>query len=169
MDAVADGLVGPVGDAGGVPKDRGDVAGAVSGSGRATARLRRSTGIALRLDGERLADADHRGCHSLGRGAWATIVVTATDAAASAGGICRVVVAYTDGQGEWESVDLDPSDGDTWQGTLPLGRDVEYFVQVVDEAGNVSVDDNGGRYYPIIVPPQDHFIYLPVVLRSSHP
>ena len=41
------------------------------------------------------------------------------------------------------------------------------FVQVVDEAGNVAVDDSDGHYYAVTS--KDHSIYLPVVLRNNHP
>jgi hypothetical protein len=73
-----------------------------------------------------------------------TVTVTATDDT----GVCRVVATYTDGEGTWQSVDLTETGADTWQGNLPSGV-VEYFVQVVDEAGNVAVDDNGGSYYQV--------------------
>jgi len=95
----------------------------------------------------------------MAKAASAMITVTATDDT----GICRVVVAYTDGEGEWASVDLTASGGDTWQGALELTGAVEYFVQVVDEAGNVAVDDNDEGYYE--VGPGGYSVYLPVVLR----
>jgi hypothetical protein len=82
-------------------------------------------------------------------------------------GICRVVVAYTDGKGTWHSVDLANTGGDTWQGTLPLSGRLEYFAQVVDSAGNVAVDDNDGSYYQEGV--DSYPVYLPVVLRSFGP
>jgi hypothetical protein len=89
------------------------------------------------------------------------IAVTATDDT----GICRVLVTYTDGRGTWESIDLAHSGGDMWQGTLPLSESVEYFVQVVDDAGNVSVDDNEGRYYQ--VKPERFPVYFPLILRNA--
>jgi hypothetical protein len=96
-------------------------------------------------------------------GASVTVVVTATDG----GGICRVVVAYTDGKGSWSTVDLANIGGDVWQGTLPLSGALEYFVQVVDGAGNVTIDDNDGSYYQEGV--DVYPVYLPVVLRAYEP
>jgi hypothetical protein len=39
-----------------------------------------------------------------------------------------------------------------------------FFVQVVDKAGNVTVDDNGGSYFE----PGDNLftVYLPLVVRD---
>jgi hypothetical protein len=78
-----------------------------------------------------------------------------------------VIVAYTDGKGLWETVDLTNTGGDIWQGTVPLSGSLEYFVQVVDGAGNVAVDDNGGSYYQEGV--DVYPVYLPVVLRAFEP
>lgn len=64
-------------------------------------------------------------------------------------GVVRVVVAYTLGDGVWQSVDLtqvDPSDH--WRGVLPNQPGLEYFVQAVDGGGNVAVQDNKGAYFP---------------------
>jgi hypothetical protein len=94
-------------------------------------------------------------------GTSATVVVTATDSVS----VCRVVVAYTDGESEWKSVDLTASGGDTWQGELEVMEKVEYLVQVVDGAGNVTVDDNDGSYYTVVS--SGHRVYLPVVLREG--
>jgi hypothetical protein len=96
--------------------------------------------------------------HTIG-GASATIGVKVADDT----GICRVLVTYTDGQGEWKSLDLTASGGDTWHGTLLQAGDMEYFVQAVDEAGNVAVDDKDGTYYAIRTV-EDKYIYLPLVL-----
>jgi hypothetical protein len=89
------------------------------------------------------------------------VVVSATDDA----GVCRVVVAYTDGEGTWESVNLAESGRDTWEGTFQATGAVEYLVQVVDEGGNVTVDDNARRYYQ--AGREGHRIYLPVVVRAG--
>ncbi|KAA3664610.1 MAG: hypothetical protein DWQ04_04815, partial [Chloroflexi bacterium] len=74
-----------------------------------------------------------------------TIEVEATDFA----GVRRVVVAYNTGDGIWLTVDMtqSPNDEDFWTTTLPLKPTVEYFVQVVDEVGNVAVSNNKGRYF----------------------
>ena len=102
-------------------------------------------------------------------GASVTITVTTMDDPALTDGAChgvhRVIVTYTDGRGLWESLDLVPSGQDTWQGMLQLTGEVEYFVQVVDEAGNVTVDDNGASYYTSKY--TNHSIYLPIVLRNE--
>jgi PKD repeat protein len=80
-----------------------------------------------------------------------SVTIHVTDAS----GICRVILAYTDGQGSWALKDngslegLTQSSPDTWYGTLPYDPNLEYFVQVVDSVGNVAVDDNQGRYYSL--------------------
>ena len=48
-----------------------------------------------------------------------------------------------------------------WDGTVS----VQYLVQVVDGAGNVSLSNQKGAYY--VAEPQK--LYLPVVLRSYTP
>jgi hypothetical protein len=72
------------------------------------------------------------------------IRVNATDDS----GIRKIVVAYTDNKGWWGSFDNVP---DTTVCALveeiELEAGKEYFVQAVDKAGNVAVDDNKGRYY----------------------
>jgi hypothetical protein len=81
-------------------------------------------------------------------------------------GIERVVVAYTLGDGEWQSIDLtgDASE-DTWSGELPLNKEdsVTYLVQAVDGAGNVASGDNKGLYFEPMTPR----VYIPLILRSS--
>jgi len=72
----------------------------------------------------------------------ATIGVTASDAA----GIAEIVVAYTDGQSLWNSVNLTAS-GVTWSGNFAANADTEFFVQAVDSNGNVAVNDNDGKYF----------------------
>ncbi|RLC62322.1 MAG: hypothetical protein DRI48_09690 [Chloroflexi bacterium] len=80
-------------------------------------------------------------------------------------GVERVVVSYsTDGE-SWHSLDL-AYDGDSgyWQGQLSgLSGKVRYFVQAVDRAGNVSMSTNKGLFFE----PEEHTIYLPLVLRQS--
>jgi outer membrane protein assembly factor BamB len=91
-------------------------------------------------------------------GSAATVTVNASDAA----GIEAVVVAYTDNQGTWASVELVESGGQ-WSGSLPVGGNTEFFVQVVDGAGNVAIRDAGGRYFRVEASPPK--IYLPLVQR----
>ena len=59
--------------------------------------------------------------------------VTASDSA----GIYGVMVAYTTGNGQWQSVDLNPSAGGAWSGIIP-GTAPAMVVQVADKAGNVT-------------------------------
>ena len=77
------------------------------------------------------------------------IKVEATDGS----GIRHVVVAFTSGQGLWQSQDLGFAPAtQKWTGTITGTIGTEYFVQVVDAAGNVAIDDNKGRYYGLAVP-----------------
>lgn len=54
------------------------------------------------------------------------------------------------------------NDPDTWYAFLPASPALEYLVQVVDGAGNVTVDDNVGLYHPMS---DTHRVHLPLVLR----
>jgi hypothetical protein len=89
-----------------------------------------------------------------------TIQVEATDFA----GVRRVVVAHTSGDGVWRTTDMTQSTGDEdfWTVSLPLGPTIEYFIQAVDEAGNVAISSNKGRYFVI---PQK--TYLPIVFKTK--
>ena len=88
-------------------------------------------------------------------------------------GINRVLVAYTAGQGQWESKDLDfDEQTQKWTGVIPGANTTLFFVQVVDNAGNVAVNENKGRYYTLAPPPPlatgrqvGSRVYLPVVER----
>ncbi|MBN1579575.1 MAG: VCBS repeat-containing protein [Anaerolineae bacterium] len=75
-------------------------------------------------------------------------------------GIEAVIVAYTDRHGTWDSVYLSDN-GQTWSGTIPIAAGIEFFVQVVDRAGNVAVDDNEGGYF--FVP---YRVFLPVIFKN---
>lgn len=90
-----------------------------------------------------------------------TVTVTTNDASA----INRVLVTYTDGQGQWNSFDLDAMDDDIWQGSVMFRGTLEYFIQVVDGAGNVTVEDNDGSYYIVAIPA----VYLPLVVKDYEP
>jgi len=62
------------------------------------------------------------------------IGVTASDVS----GIQRAAVAYTNGQGVWQSLDLEHNtSSQQWVGSIPAGA--EWLVQVVDGAGNVRL------------------------------
>jgi hypothetical protein len=77
--------------------------------------------------------------------------VNVTVKASDASGIEAVVVAYTDGNGAWNSQSLTPGT-DMWTGSFPGSDYTEIIVQVVDKAGNV----NAGEYD----------IYLPIILKN---
>jgi hypothetical protein len=88
----------------------------------------------------------------------ASIVVESEDES----GIEAVVVTYTEGKGVWESIDLTESAG-TWSGSFPADENVQFFVQVVDKVGNVTLSDHAGRYFK---PGESvsNVIYLPLIL-----
>lgn len=60
---------------------------------------------------------------------------------------CLILVAYTTGDGAWRSTELAQTPDRAWQGTIPVSDDLAFFVQAVNMAGNVAVDDNNGLYY----------------------
>jgi hypothetical protein len=66
-------------------------------------------------------------------------------------GVVRVVVAYTIGDGRWQTIDLNRSSqtSDRWTGILPFHRPLEYVVQVVDGGGKVTIEHGRGRYLAI--------------------
>jgi hypothetical protein len=93
--------------------------------------------------------------------------------AADPSGILRVVVAYTAGQGKWQSQDL-VYDAYTskWTGILSGTVETQYLVQVVDGAGNVAIDHNKGRYRrfsrPVpLIEDAGYAVYLPLVVRGG--
>jgi PKD repeat protein len=75
-----------------------------------------------------------------------TAIVTVTTSDAS--DIKEVVVAYTDGKGIWNSENL-TNGGETWSGNFAANANTEFFIQSVDNAGNVAVDDNEGEYFKV--------------------
>jgi hypothetical protein len=80
-------------------------------------------------------------------------------------GIEAVVIAYTDGLGTWSSASLIENEN-TWAGGFASSADTEFFIQVVDQAGNVRVNDNNGEYF---YPGDSLFtrkVYLPLVVRN---
>ncbi|MEW6233937.1 MAG: hypothetical protein AB1656_00990, partial [Candidatus Omnitrophota bacterium] len=61
----------------------------------------------------------------------------------------RVILTYTDGEGEWKALDMAKS-GDNpkeWQARLAYNPNSEFFIQAVDALGNVKYLDNQGQYY----------------------
>jgi hypothetical protein len=90
-------------------------------------------------------------------------------------GIQRVVVAYTAGDGVWASKDLSLDETTLkWSGVISATVNTRYFVQVVDKAGNVAVNSNKGRYYPLLPPLElapgrglvnGRRVFLPVIRR----
>ncbi|EDN70261.1 hypothetical protein BGP_1685 [Beggiatoa sp. PS] len=77
-------------------------------------------------------------------GTTATIEVEANDAS----DIKTAVVAYTDGQGSWHSVEL-TANGDKLTGSFTANASTEFFVQTVDGTGNVGVNDADGKYFKV--------------------
>ena len=95
-------------------------------------------------------------------------------------GVQRVVVAFTEqsgaGQpGTWQSRDLTfDAPSAKWTGSITATTSTRFFVQVVDHAGNVAIDDNKGSYYAVLPPlplatgrPVDttRHLYLPLIER----
>jgi hypothetical protein len=93
-------------------------------------------------------------------------VVTVTVEAEDPSGLHGIVVAYSAGDGNWSSVDLDLAAG-VWSGTFPGDAATEFIVQVVDGAGNVTAFTREGRY----MRPGDSYrlrrAFLPLVIQSS--
>lgn len=70
-----------------------------------------------------------------------TVRVQASDDSA----VMRVLALCDDGRGDWTTTDLVTIGGEDWTGGLARGQ--ACVVQVVDAAGNVTVDDNETRLY----------------------
>jgi PKD repeat protein len=92
----------------------------------------------------------------------ATVTVAADDRA----GLAVLVVAYTDGGGLWQSVDLTQS-GSVWTGSFPADEHTVFLAQAVDNAGNVATDDNDGQYFPAEFGGKINTVFLPLVVRES--
>lgn len=81
--------------------------------------------------------------------------------------VIRMGVSYTLSDGIWATMDLTRSSADPnlWTGTMAYEESIEWFVQAVDGAGNVAVNDNKGTYFG---PPPEHYrIWLPLIVRDS--
>jgi hypothetical protein len=81
--------------------------------------------------------------------------------------ILRVLATYNvpngNGTGQWKSVELVyDADSGYWLGSAPGGASTEYFVQVLDAAGNVSISANKGEFYM----GETFQTFLPVLLRN---
>jgi hypothetical protein len=89
------------------------------------------------------------------------VVVETTDLS----DVVRVGASYTLGDGFWWTVDLSRSaiNPNLWTGTLPYEATIEWFVQGVDGAGNVAVNDNKGAYFG----PAGNRVWLPVIRHDS--
>ena len=87
------------------------------------------------------------------------VVVEATDLS----DVVRVGVAYTLGDGVWDTTDLTRSEGNPnlWTGTIPYEETIEWFVQALDGAGNVAINDNKGAYFG----PSANRVWLPLITR----
>ena len=87
-------------------------------------------------------------------------------------GIVRVLAAFTDGNGLWQSQDLAYDTATLkWKGEITATLQTRYLIQAVDGAGNVGTAHNKGRYYsllppvPLIQGGMPNKIYLPIILE----
>ncbi len=79
-------------------------------------------------------------------------------------GVDRVIVLWTDGGGQWRPLELvyDRS-MDKWTGLLPARGTVDWFAQVVDGAGNLTLVMDKGSFFHLDL--TVHSLYLPGVKR----
>ncbi len=73
-------------------------------------------------------------------------VVNLNVSAIDASGIEVVIVAYTDSEGEWKSIEL-TQNGEIWTGSFPNTDKADFLIQAVDKAGNVAVSDSGSTIF----------------------
>jgi len=80
-------------------------------------------------------------------------------------GIRRVLATYTDGGGQWRSIDLARGGDDLYRGAIATAQPeaIRYFIQSVDNAGNVAVYTDKQDYFRALRPR----LYLPLVLQRS--
>jgi hypothetical protein len=78
--------------------------------------------------------------------------------------VVRVGVSYTLGNGEWVTKDLarSTSNPNLWLGTIPTDEGIEWFVQALDGAGNVAINDNKSAYFTQLA---DRF-WMPFITRE---
>jgi hypothetical protein len=98
---------------------------------------------------------------SVENGTSQTITVDITDSS----DVARLAVGYTDGKGEWVVVDFtqDSDNPNLWAGTIPFSKDISYFIEALDTAGNVVQDANKAEYYPLTV--RRSTVYLPLIIH----
>jgi hypothetical protein len=81
-------------------------------------------------------------------------------------GVERVVAAYTDGSGQWDSVDLSfDISWDKWTGSFSGDADSLYFIQALDGAGNVTYVTEKGTFFTPVVD-VTYSVYLPLVVQE---
>ncbi len=80
-------------------------------------------------------------------------------------GIRRVLATYTDGAGQWRSIDLTRSQDGLYRGSIASAQPaaIRYFIQSVDNAGNIAVYTNKQDYFSAQRPRQ----YLPLLARRA--
>ena len=101
-----------------------------------------------------------------------TVAGNAAFAVEVAGGDAeRVLVGYRSGTASvWQFVDLAEGAGGNWSGGGPVAASTfEYFVQVVDEAGNVGISTNKGFYFDGAPLPPDPTPNSPLELDPPDP
>jgi hypothetical protein len=92
----------------------------------------------------------------------ATITVAASDVS----GLATLIIAYTNGNGAWHSVEL-THNGSVWTGNIPASDQTVFFVQAVDNAGNVTTEDNDKQYFPAEFESQAYTTFLPLIQRGQ--
>jgi hypothetical protein len=106
-------------------------------------------------------------------GGTATFTVTARDERPAGDPrppqVRQVQVLARDGSGAWRATTLAPAGGDTFTGTLPgvSGTRVDYFVQVVDDAGNVAVSSNKGALFRETATPVIPSVRVPATATAT--
>ncbi|MEO0263428.1 MAG: IPT/TIG domain-containing protein, partial [candidate division WOR-3 bacterium] len=82
-----------------------------------------------------ITDPGAGGFHTL-QGLEATFNATITDAS----GVYRAVIIYNDKRtGRWKSFDLQKGSGNNWSGKITLKGNITYYLQAIDNAGNVGI------------------------------
>jgi hypothetical protein len=97
--------------------------------------------------------------------------VSVTDAA---GTVEDVKVIYRDCVGTWRLSTLQPSGENRWSGggaIAPSGcNQIDYYLQAVDDAGNVAVSSKKVQIEPVVLPPPTGETEIDISLSgSSHP
>jgi hypothetical protein len=88
-----------------------------------------------------------------------TVTVNLTDPV----GLYKVLMVYDPRDLFIYSVELTDANGDgVWTTSLPITSTATYYIQAVDNAGNVALDDNHGQHYAVW-----QHLYLPLITRSA--